>query len=798
MTQALRCIVRLEVRNLRREWGRSLLICLLIGLPMAAMVAGGTLVRLSDPSDQERARAVLGNADFKIIAADLNEVRRTLPANVKMEPISFGRETVYCNGMRLSVESRRHSVKGLAEGLIKVIAGRVPQTPREIAVSSLLQEVFGTSVGSTVEVEDSGTFQIVGVFEVIEDLDAVSVLYSFAPQGFWGRTQQLVQWPTSMSEAERGEFRTQLSSVSIVDRRSLTSSASPLRWLVFVLGGVALAEAALIVSAAFIVSLRRRRREIGLFASSGATRFHTLCAVIVNSVLLSMLAGISAVAVGLVVAKCLHPFLDSWNHRRNGPFEIDAALCLQSAVFGMFTAVAAALLPAWASARLPIREALASRSPAQQCSRRWGLIGSILVVIGAVFVASAPMLVEPDRGADGDNLSVLATMLGSILGLVGFGSASPWILERLAPLANHLPIGHKLAIREASRFRTRNGPIVTAILAGMSASVLIACIFQSVRSLDESLNTVFEPNHLIVCGSGAEAAVSQMLQDGDAVAAARIRLASVGEEALQAKSDSLRTRPRTIAVATPELLKLLEVTGETQNQTLEQSMLIALFQETPEQVVVEMPSLAEPLATLAAVATDTPISLRNVDYLISEDALEELQWQSTLGVLEDSRETWLVKCDQVVDRSFADRATSTASRYPGTTVDTQLNYGADRRQIAAVFALSFLTGLVVAAIATSLAQQEAIADERILRLVGASPGVARKQCATRASFLLAVGCALAIPSGVLPAYGILSMVPALEFHVPWPEMAMTLIGLPLCTYAIAWCSDWFWHRTISR
>jgi hypothetical protein len=99
----------------------------------------------------------------------------------------------------------------------------------------------------------------------------------------------------------------------------------------------------------------------------------------------------------------------------------------------------------------------------------------------------ATFLIAVVRTAD----SPYVYLLGSVLLVLGVGLTSPWLLEQLGRLAPRLPVGPRLAIRDAARFRTRNGPIVTAAMAGLAASITVATI---ATSMDVSEAATYRPS----------------------------------------------------------------------------------------------------------------------------------------------------------------------------------------------------------------------------------------------------------------------------------------------------------------
>ena len=57
-------------------------------------------------------------------------------------------------------------------------------------------------------------------------------------------------------------------------------------------------------------------------------------------------------------------------------------------------------------------------------------------------------------------------------------------------------------------------------------------------------------------------------------------------------------------------------------------------------------------------------------------------------------------------------------------------------------------------------------DQQILTTVGAPPSVYRHQSAARSGLLALIGSTHSIPAGMLPAYGMISVIPVLKFTTP--------------------------------
>ncbi len=374
------------------------------------------------------------------------------------------------------------------------------------------------------------------------------------------------------------------------------ASAASIEAAIFLLGSLGFVEAALVVAAAFAVGLRRRQREVGLLAATGAGAGDVVTAILVSAALLSLLGGGLGAVLGIGVAALLHPHLDAWTGRSIGPFELAVPQLVGTVLLGLATAVASAWLPARAAARMPVRLALSGRRPQPIGARKWLSSGSVMVLIGLGLTLIAPHFDGP--------LSVTANLTGAVLGVLGFGACSPWLLERLARSAGRLPLPWRLAVRDAGRFRSRNGPVVAAILAGVAVSVTASAVLASIA---------------------ADGGVDEPSNRG----------------------------PRTLAR-------------------------IALL-------------------------------------------------------------------------------------------------------------LSVLVGLAVIAAATALTAVETRADRRTLVAVGATPHFVRCHAAASAAFLALLGCALAVPAGLLPAFGATATVKDLAFVMPWSEILAVMVGLPVLAYLGAWC-----------
>jgi len=238
---------------------------------------------------------------------------------------------------------------------------------------------------------------------------------------------------------------------------------------ILILGSLALVESALIASAAFAVSIRRRQRELGLLAATGATPRQLASIVLLEAAVLGAVACAVGLVVGVAGVLAISPWLDELTQRRNPPLVLDLVGIGGPMLVGFLAAMIAAIVPARTVARVPVLLALSGRRPAQTPARRTLWLG-----LGVVALAAAMTLVGATLAFGGDSsVRYLLLIGGAVLSTLGFGACGPWLLERLDSLASRLPLAGRIAFRDTARARSRSSPIVTAILAGCAAAIAL-------------------------------------------------------------------------------------------------------------------------------------------------------------------------------------------------------------------------------------------------------------------------------------------------------------------------------------
>lgn len=790
----LRALARVEIRQLRRHRARALLVLLLVAVPVAAIVGGGALVVMTDATPEELRAQAMGRADLSVLVpGDFDErerARALLPANARVERLFVGSEEVRTPGLRLhaklfALEPEALAPGGLAEGMLRVTDGRAPANAGEVALSPELLDGSGRGIGGRVTLSFGAVRTITGVVVDPEQLDLPVVLRTPAHVERGGVHRLLVDLETD----DAREVAAVLDTAGFAARTRAASGTGDrvLAAAVFALGSIGVLEAALVVAAAFAVGVRRRQREIGLLAASGATIAGIQASLLVSAALLAAAGGVVGVLLGSGGALVLHPFLDGWNDRLNGRFELSLLHMVGGVLLGIAAAVFAAWPPARGAARLPIRVALGGRRPITTPSFVWLLLGVSMIGVGLALLLFAP------RGHVAT--AAIGVVGGSVLGVLGFGATSPWLLHWLSHRARRLPLAWRLAVRDAGRFRTRNGPVVTAIVAGMSMTVTVAVLVASLESALAAFPSALRDDQLLVEGPGAQDVAERVGEALGAVGVSRLAAVTFHGEPIRAGAAG-GTRGRDwVATGGEELLRVLG--AEAGAEAFRAGRLLVLdasgdpgalsFTTWVGGRAVEMPALTR-------VSLDQTVDAPR--YLVNETRLATLGLEAGLPIGK-SLPPYLVRMGAPIDRTVLARAQAIASGRVGTVVDAAvLRFRPVGAFYRVVLVICIATGLVVVMIATALSAAESLQDERVLHTVGASPRVMRGHRAARAGYLALLGCVLAVPAGMIPAVALFEAANLpLEFVMPWREVLLTIIGLPTVAYTGAWL---FGARTSTR
>ncbi|MEA2548428.1 MAG: putative transport system permease protein, partial [Chloroflexota bacterium] len=710
-----------------------------------------------------------------------------LPAGSRIEPIWNDAGRLVLPGTETSVTVRSMNLDGLALGMLTVVDGRTPRGAGEVAISATVGKIAAVRIGDRVDIKGLASPTVVGIVEDPFDLKARTILQDDSAAEA-AQSQQGAIWLVGLPPGSDGtEFdsgspvpATNAPVFQITSRTRATIASEAPSVAIVVLGGLALVEAALVASAAFSVSVRRRQRDLGLLAAAGAEPRHLAGTVMAEGVLLGAMGAIAGGIVGLAAALVASPWLDQLTDRRNPPVGIAPTLLLVACGIGILAALIAAIVPAWTAARSPVLTALSGRRPAQRPARRTLGLGIVLIGVAIALTGIGAILLR-DSGT-GNTLGLLLALAGAVLGTLGFGACSPWLLERLERPAGRLPLVGRIAVRDTARARSRNGPIVTALLASFAATVALAAFMASMDARNAaSWKPWLRPDQIYFQGDGVATTGPEAAQELGAVAAAPIPGAGSESRSIWISPGggaALNLQFQNVTIGDGELLKALGAEAATTELGAGGVVLLsrdpASVTEATIHVVdaqgVEIGRLVVP-ARLIATGIDT------VDL---PGAVISATTAARVGITPGALQRFLIRLGHPIGEADLSRAAAiTTSRSPDAWADASLGppRSGDGFRLAMMVA-SLLFALSVTGVAVALGEAESRGEQRTLLALGADPRVRRRIAAARAAVIALLAGALAVPAGLLPIWGLLLSRGA-PLVVPLPEIVASLAILPI-------------------
>ncbi len=812
---ATRALVRVGRRNIVRHRGRSVLITLLVLLPVAAMVAGISILQTMQPTTEESIRSRMGRADLFGQAPSEAELRKFLPDGSVLEPLVHLEARLLVAGSRPGVGLRAMRLDGLAEGMLTLTEGRAPSLATEAAISQPVAELAGVGIGGTLTLDGGQAFTVVGMVENPFYLgDRAVVIDPATSDRALESTSWLIDVPEGVDPdavvAEIFAPGAEVQEIGLESRNTgLFGSGDSSSPTILVFGALALLEAALIASAAFAVSIRRRQRELGLLAATGATTRQLAGTVVAEAALLGAAACVGGVVVGLLIALAISPFLDDLSGHRNGPLVVNALGLVGPVVVGFAAAMIAAIAPARTVARIPVLRALSGRRPPETSARRTLLLGLAFVALAAgMTIAGAT------SESDIQGFPILLMMGGAVLGTLGFGACAPWLLERLELIASRLPLAGRIAFRDTARARSRSAPIVTAILSGLAASIAIgAWAATNAASEREFWHPSLHDDQLVIYGAGAESAGASMLALDGVISGTTIpklypadqsylgyflpgathpdgRLINIYERCDNCGGEFGPPQVSDVAAGTPELLAMAH--AESAAEALRQGHVVLLSTEPIVATTMEVRRYDDTTATEILVAT-LPVTVVHVtvsggllpEAFLPPAAIQELDLVP--GGEGGGDFPFVVQYDHPVGEAELAQARQVSAGL----VDTWAELGnvPPERQGEGwrllLVALVLLFAMSVTGIAIALGEAESRAEQRSLLALGADPGLRRRIVAARAAILALLAGLLAVPAGLLPVWGVFASRDA-QLALPTIEIAGAVIALPVLAVASAW------------
>ncbi|HEY5488435.1 MAG TPA: hypothetical protein VIK00_01240, partial [Candidatus Limnocylindrales bacterium] len=434
-------------------------------------------------------------------------------------------------------------------------------------------------------------------------------------------------------------------------------------------------------------------------------------------------------------------------------------------------------------------------------ARRLLALGVLMVVVGGVLTSIGAALRLSDVDGSQASLSIVLLLGGAVLGVLGFGSCSPWLVERMERLGLlRLPIAARIALRDTARARSRNAPIVTAILAAFAATVAVSAYF---ASNDAQAAAQWRPwlraDQLVIEGDGAATVGPQAADALGAIAGASIpSLIGNGPRDLytQVEDPSAPAGEQQIAymvtIGDAQLLAALD--AEPGLSTLDAGGVVLLLPY--QQILVDNaivsrdpPSVDQATLVVRDASSDEQLAAATVPsftvatHLVSggsiPDAVISASTAHQLGLQPGAASTYLVRLARPVTEADVAAAAALAGQQPNTRADAAIGpTRPDETFRLLLVAMSLVFSLSVTGIAVALGEAESRPDQRTLLAIGADPGIRRRISAARAGVLALMAGVLAVPAGLLPAWGLLASRGA-PLVIPFTEVVSAVIVLPV-------------------
>lgn len=244
----------------------------------------------------------------------------------------------------------------------QVLEGRAIQRPKEILLGRVAADAMKKAVGDSVELA-GGAYRIAGIYETglgWEDSGAVMALGE--SQWLFNKPRQVSYYLVDVTNPSEVEFVRQAiekrfpdisASVSSEfaqntdDMQTLESMTSAIILMALVVGGI-------VILNTMIMTIHERTREIGTLRAVGWRKRRILGTIVREAVLLSLLAGVVGIALGVGLNWLISVF-PAASYLEAG---YDAAMFVQTLIVTLVLGVLGGLYPAWRASRMSPVEAL--------------------------------------------------------------------------------------------------------------------------------------------------------------------------------------------------------------------------------------------------------------------------------------------------------------------------------------------------------------------------------------------------------------------------------------------------------
>ena len=818
---ARRAMIRWAWRLFRREWRQQLLILLLIVVAVAAVVVGAAVAVNTPPPANAGFGTAHDLATFNLSptskgpSGSLSHVQ----AQIASLEQHFGRiqvienETFSVPGSDQTYQLRSQDPHGPYGGpMLRLLSGSYPTGSDQIAVTPGLASELNVAVGDT---WPQGGKTVVGIVQ-----NPQSLLDQFAlvlPGQVTHPSQVSVLFDASPSAAK--DLPTYVTTPGATNNNGINPST-----IVLALATVGMLLIALVSIGGFTVLAQRRMRSLGMLESMGATDRNVRLVLEVNGVIVGVVGAVLGFALGLVLWLAYRPHNEQSAHHVISTFALPWNVIVPAMVLAVIATFFAASYPARAITRVPVVSALAGRPAPPRQIHRSLVPGVIALVIGFILFSVS--------GASGNGGGVIWLVPGLIALIVGIILVSPFFLVLLARIGGKSPIAVRLPLRDMARYRARSGSALSAISLGIMIAVIICAVavarysnvfdYVGPNMTAKTLNIYSPPaagSPLFSPGQNGpqtetaptppslSAQVATVHAIASAVGATNVVELDNPAVGLQNPSASGRQWDGPIYVATPALLRAYGINPSSipsnvdilsSRPGLAGSGVQLTFggggkggdgfqglgaggnnynQCTPNQC------LAHPVVQ---EESQLPIGTSSPNTVITESVLHRLHLSS-----ENSLGGWTVLATSSITPAQLRTANSLAasgdlsieSKNDAPTSGEIVNW-------ATVFGIALALGVL--AMSVGLIRSETASELRTLTATGASSRTRRGLTAVTAGGLAFLGALLGTVAAYIGLFGwfrantLEGGVSDIIDHVPWSNLFLILIAMPIAATLIGW------------
>ncbi|MFX0592552.1 FtsX-like permease family protein [Melissospora conviva] len=753
---------------------------------------------LSGTSAQETT-FTMGRADLIVESDDRAEIAATLPPGSHTTLLVQARTVVQGpDGPRVSEYEATDLTDPINNGRYVLRAGRAPGGPAEAAVTRAMANELGLGLGSRVTAGmPQRDLTVVGLIDWSRSLRASGLIVPYDAPLSSARAKLMVELPGGV-EWSPARLSPGVGSVSVLSREQMAPTAAERRIAAagaLLVASFAGAQIVLLVGAAFTVGAARQRRELALVAAAGATIRQVSRIVGAGGLLLGIISAGAGVILGLLTFAAAgssmeriadHPLLD---------VSIPAWQLAGAAGLTLCLATLAALLPARAVRKRPVRGALGG----QRDQSRLDVVG---VVSGAILIAVGTAALLISGNPEGRSEALAAGGIALLLGIV---ACTPAFVQAIGRLAAGLPMPARLALRHAVRHRLRTAAAMAAVIAAVAGSVALA-LAGSARGEAVPTRLDARPGQVLVPVDAAELLSPSERERLAATLPARAVVtiqaatnvhANVAYHSLPGgPTDSTAltaAEQRDIAVGGAELIRLVTGRAATTPElaALDRGDAVVFNDTLAANGRVILSSKDQPPTSLPAVVAARRDYFTKLPGLVISPATAQrlgLEIRPRLMVVDTTRvpnRTELASADAVLLQ-----AQLRAANPPGSPVTVKA-VAADKptREVTTMFyllvAVSVLVTLVASTVAVGLAATELRQDLTTMAAVGATPQIRRRIAAVQALVIVGAGAVLGLISGIGPAAAYVGYSVELRWHVPWLALMAIVLGPPVLATVVA-------------